>query len=245
MSARGLHPGHAPRRGPTVLAMRRGAWRAVAYVALWAAAVAASASASAVERAPLPFEPYTATGPATCTPPGPFGAVESDAWAEIERLGEMGLPVCDVVWIFWRGDDGTASMGKAFSRHSDEDPRPAVWIETDIEHHVTPGPEGVDAEELAHAVQGLVRHEFGHALTYLLGVDDVEQDEAMLRELFPGELEVDARRPGAEAAAEAIAAQLTPPEERNDRWWFYDQDISPGNGANARAMLKLIETGTP
>lgn len=235
---RRFHPRRAARMDPAVLAMRRGAWRAAAHVALWGAVVAASASASAVDRPALPFEPYTATGPVTCAPDGPLGAVESDAWAEIERLGEMGLPVCDVVWVFWRGENGRSSAGWAYSRHSDEDPRPSVWIETDIDHHVDPGPDGVDAEELTQEVRSLVRHELGHALTYLLGADDLEKDAAMLRDLFPGALEDGPVHPGFEAAADAIAEELTPPGE--ERLSSYDVDISPGNAANARAMLDLF-----
>lgn len=226
------------RRSSTLLAMRRGALRVVAYAILWCSVVGAAASASAIEREPLPFEPYTATGPATCTPDGPLGAVESEAWAEIERLGDLGLPVCDVVWVFWRGDDGTDSVGRAVPRHSDEDPRPAVWIETDINHHVIPGPEGVDAKDLARFVRSLVRHEVAHALTYMLGADGLERDEEVLRELFPGPLDAEAKFPGLEAAGEAIAAELTPASEV--RWWIYDKDIAPVNAANARAMLDLI-----
>lgn len=217
--------------------MRRGAWRAVAHVALWGAVMAASTSASAVDRPALPFEPYTATGPATCTPDGPLGAVESDAWEEIERLGEMGLPVCDVVWTFWRGENGRPSTGWAYPRHSDEDPRPSVWIETDIDHHVEAGPDGVDAEDLTLKVRSLVRHELGHALTYLLGPDP-GTDETMMRDLFPGALEGKPAHPGFEAAADAIAEELTPPGE--ERLTSYDVDISPGNTANARAMLDLF-----
>ena len=205
---------------------------------------ASATSASPVVASPgeaWPFAAYTSTGSETCTPSGPLGAVESDAWEELERLGSLGLPVCDVVWTFHRGAvyTGWDWTGWALPRFSDEDPRPGVWIEADIEDHVTPGPQGVDADRLTQEVRSLVRHEFAHALTYLLGADEPDKDAAALLDLFPGRLENDPTRPGFEAAAEAIAEELTPRDEV--RVWYYDEEISPGNAAHAREMLALVD----
>ncbi|MFD6093638.1 hypothetical protein ACFWGN_16090 [Oerskovia sp. NPDC060338] len=186
-----------------------------------------------------PFVAYASTGPETCTPSGPLGAVEADAWEEIERLGSLGLPVCDAVWIFWRGEKIGNRTGVALVRHSDEDPRPAIWIDADIDHHGAPNPDGVDADHLTAAVRSTVRHEFAHALTYLLGADDLDGDAAALGALFPGALVGDPALPGLEAAAEAIAEELTPADEV--RVVYYDEEISPGNAANARAMLALVD----
>lgn len=147
--------------------------------------------------------------------------MQAIAWDEIGRLVALGLPACVVVWTFHAPPGGY--WGYTYPVMDERNPRPLVLLEPDLARY---------SEDLDRDVRTTVRHEFGHALTHMLGLDDAE-----LRVMFPGGLEyVDEHTmPGFEASAEAIAQALTP--QGQERAWFYDADVDAASVEAARELL--------
>lgn len=164
------------------------------------------------------------------------GVVNEIAWAEVERLGDAGLPVCDVEWRFAADRDEWWWWGYAALALSPGE-RPVVWNVEDAAAYAAEGEDAVDGELLEQHVRTTVRHELGHALTYLLDLDD-----DTLANLFPAELENTRHdtNAGTESSAEAIAEALTPADET--RTWFYDEDVPEENLDAAELVLDAFVT---
>lgn len=212
---------------------RRRAIAAVLVLAVPAVLVGSTASADQEPR----FARYVPVTPGTsCVPDDVAGVVNAIAWAEIERLGDRGLPVCDVEWRFVPDRDKWWWWGYTVPASSPGE-RATVLLIEDAAAYAVPGEEAIDGDLLEQHVRTTVRHEFGHALTHLLELDD-----ANLAALFPAELEIsqDATGEGYEASAEAIAAALTPDDE--ERTVFYDEDVSAENVRMAELVLGAFET---
>ncbi|WP_139122945.1 hypothetical protein [Cellulosimicrobium cellulans] len=147
--------------------------------------------------------------------------MEGIAWDEIGRLHALGYPVCDVVWAFASPGKGR-HVGCAYEHFHDEDPRPFIVLEPNLD---------MWPDQLDTAVRSLVRHEFGHALIYMAGID-----EAQVGTMFDSALDLEPEGNRAhEAAAEAISHLLTP--EGVPRWWCYDKYIVPKNQDAAERIL--------
>ncbi|MBN0040260.1 hypothetical protein JN535_08795 [Cellulosimicrobium cellulans] len=161
--------------------------------------------------------------PAPCAHPGPHDPVQGIAWDEIARLHSINLPVCDVIWSF--GSLPDSLWGVTYADVGDELGRPLVVIE--------PSPAAY-GDGLEQDVRTTVRHEFGHALTGMLGLDDTT-----LRAMFDAELGGvhlgEHTEHGSEAAAEAIAEALTPKGE--ERTWFYDRHVDQASVMSAQDLL--------
>jgi hypothetical protein len=160
----------------------------IAGGAAWAATAFTEPTQAPVERV-VELEPVVK---AAAVAPAPHASceygvdteLETIAWAEIARLEQLGLPVCETVWSF--GPITEAGIwGLAYPQISLEDTRRLVVIETDLAEY--------DGFELTEAIRTTVRHEYGHIVTYLAG--DITID------------------PAHEEAADAIAEALTPAGE--------------------------------
>lgn len=214
--------------------------RAVAAALVLVAPAALAGSATSAVRAPEAapsFARYVPVSPGTsCVPDNVAGVVNGIAWEEIERLGDRGLPVCDVEWRFVPDRDKWWWWGYTVPASSPGE-RATVLLIEDAAAYAVPGEEAIDGDLLEQHVRTTVRHEFGHALTHLLELDD-----ANLAALFPAELEIsqDATGEGYEASAEAIAAALTPDDE--ERTIFYDEDVSAENVRMAELVLGAFVT---
>ncbi|WP_194522329.1 hypothetical protein [Cellulosimicrobium sp. JZ28] len=160
---------------------------------------------------------------APCAHPLPYDEVQAVVWDEVARLRGLGLPACDFVWSFGALPDGL--WGLAYST-TDVDDRILVVIDPD------PGAYGEDLEQ---DVRTTVRHEFGHALTYMLGFDDASLRATFDAELAGEHLDADTSL-GFEASAEAIAQALTPPGQA--RTWFYDEHVDAEYVDAARCLLE-------
>jgi hypothetical protein len=164
------------------------------------------------------------------------GVVNGIAWAEIERLGEAGLPVCDVEWRFvaerdewwwWGFADAAVAPGEV----------PDVWIVEDVAAYADQGEDAVDGDLLEQHVRTTVRHELGHALGALLDLDDENLADLVVVELEREEPET---TPVREAFAEAITVALTPADET--RTVFYDEDVPEENVRAAELVLDAFVT---
>ncbi|MDF9878635.1 hypothetical protein [Cellulosimicrobium cellulans] len=214
-------------------ASRRALFAALAL----AAPVVLVGSAASADRELVPAARLAAYSPVTpgtsCVPDDVAGVVNGIAWAEIERLGEAGLPVCDVAWSFvadraewwwWGVADVDREAGEA----------PHVWIVEDVAAYADEGEDAVDGDLLEQHVRTTVRHELGHALGALLRIDVETIDDMVTVDLEREEPGVLA---GPEAFAEAIAVALTPADET--RTWFYDEDAR-GERARGRAGARRV-----
>ncbi|MCB7135222.1 hypothetical protein [Cellulosimicrobium marinum] len=165
-----------------------------------------------------------------------LGTHDAIAWAEIERLGKAGLPVCDVDWQLVPDRDEWWWWGWAAPSRGEGD-LPTVWIVHDVAAYAEDGEDHVDGDLLEQHVRTTVRHELGHALTYMLGLDEIS-----LERLFVADLEVThpGTRPWHEASAEALALALTPDDEQ--RTVFYDEDVPAQNSTVAVLVLNAVTT---
>jgi hypothetical protein len=171
----------------------------------------------AVEKVALPT-PTVHHAPCNYADVLDYGPVETIAWAEIDRLDSLGLPVCDVTWTFLDGGvDGYWGMAYDMVEGAD-----LIVIDSDPEAY----------NSLVADVRTTVRHEFSHTLTYALGLSDAD-----LRATFTDVLEYadENTNAGYEASADAIAEVLTPMDET--RTWFYDEVVSPEAYTAAEALL--------
>lgn len=134
----------------------------------------------------------------------PSGRIAEAAWREVGRLAALGFPVCDVIWVMKEHSD---TWWRGFS---DRDEAGNLYIVIDVDD-----PAWATEDDPGLAVRSLVRHEYAHTLVFLAGYYDPSLD-ATLRLAFsePVENMNDDVRPGAEAAAEAVASVLA--TMRND-----------------------------
>lgn len=199
---------------------------ALAFAAVvWSAGPTGTPTATATvvaTEAPAPAA-EKAYPPAPCAHPEPHGQVQAVAWAEVARLHALGLPACDLVWSFSALPDGLWGIAYPTTDVDDRiliviDPNPATYGDGFVEQDV----------------RTTVRHEFGHALTYMLGFDDATLRETFDAELGGGHLS-ESSKLGFEASAEAIAEALTP--EGEERTWFYDEVVDPQYVFAARYLL--------
>ncbi|MGW6226887.1 hypothetical protein ACWFQT_07220 [Cellulosimicrobium cellulans] len=209
-----------------------------AAAALAVPAVLAGSAASADHMptiAPL-LAAYSPVSPGTsCVPEDVAGVVNAIAWAEIERLGEAGLPVCDIEWRFvadrdqwwWGFADAAVAPGEV----------PDVWIVEDVAAYADGGEDAVDGDLLEQHVRTTVRHELGHALGALLDLNDENLADLVVVEL---EQEGPGTTPVREAFAEAIALAITPTDE--NRTVFYDEDVPEENVRAAELVLRAFVT---
>jgi hypothetical protein len=164
------------------------------------------------------------------------GVVNGIAWQEISRLGEAGLPVCDVEWLFVVDRDEWWWWGAADAER-DPGEAPRVWIVEDVAAYADEGAAAVDGDLLEQHVRTTVRHELGHALGALLDLDDENLAGLIVVEL---EREEPGTTPVREAFAEAIAVALTPVNET--RTTFYDEDVPEENVRAAELVLGAFMT---
>lgn len=218
-------------QGDTRRTRRRRRDTIAAAVLLAASAVfVSSGAASAPDPEPAPSLAAVATAkaypPAECAHPGPHDEVQAIGWDEVSRLASLGLPVCDVAWVF--ADPGADHWGYTFP-YTDVDDRPLIIIDAD--------PATYGTKLVEQDIRTTVRHEFGHAVVYLLGYP-----EYTLRAMFDAELTgkrvTEHTQPGLEASGDAIAQALTPAGQ--DRTWFYDEVVDADDVTAARALLDEI-----
>ncbi|WP_194521993.1 hypothetical protein [Cellulosimicrobium sp. JZ28] len=216
---------------------RRRVVAAAAALAVPAVLAGSAASADQVPTVAPLLAAYSPVSPGTsCVPKDVAGVVNAIAWAEIERLGEAGLPVCDVEWRFvadrdewwwWGFADADVAPGEV----------PDVWIVQDVAAYADEGAAEVDGGQLEQHVRTTVRHELGHALGALLDLNDENLADLVVVEL---EQEGPETTPVREAFAEAIALALTPADE--NRTVFYDEDVPEENVRAAELVLRAFVT---
>ena len=212
---------------------RRRALCAALLLTVPATLVGSTASADLPATVPsLRFATYSPVTPGTsCVPDDVAGVVNAIAWEEIERLGERGLPVCDVRWRFVPGGVGWWGFPAAPGRPGAP---PGVWSGG------AGAPSGhddaVEGELLEQHVRTTVRHELGHVLDALLGLSEDDLRDLVVVEL---DRERPTLRPAREAFAEAVTVALTPDGE--GRTWFYDEHVPE---ENVRAAELVIEAFT-
>src|SRR5665647_3683331 len=136
-----------------------------------------SVATSAVAEAPGPVGRYSTPDSAAALPPVRGGdevcsgqvalgwPVSIVAWTEIRDLRDLGLPVCDVTWGFYALDDPWWGL-----TYQDAAGAVSVQIEANDAEYAEYAEE-VDPDA---AIRSTVRHEFGHAIVYMAGLQEAE-----------------------------------------------------------------------
>lgn len=183
---------------------------AVSIVGLATPAFGPAPASARVEQVP--------TGLIICGQAVEEGEVTRIAADEISRLASEGYPVCDANWAF------TPTMEKYLGLAYDND-RNFIMMNSNPEHYTT------NNKPLDAMVRHVVRHEFGHQVTFQFYPANDPATDAELSYLFTGS--ENTAEPGHEISADAIAAAL------GDDAAAYDEHQM----ATARTMLQVDTLG--
>lgn len=150
-------------------------------------------------------DPETAA-PIVCGEAREDTAVTRIAADEIFRLTSEGYPACEVEWIFQDGLPGSdAYLGLAYDNQNN-----SVQINTRTTTYTNTG------KPLDAYVRHVVRHEFGHQITYVnYPATGGTATDRELAYLFTGDHQT---LEGYEVAADAIAAALSDDREAYAAW---------------------------
>ena len=163
--------------------------------------------------APAPQEAASAGAVVVCGEAVPDSEVSRIAADEISRLASEGYPVCEANWAF------TDTMEKYLGLAYDND-RNFIMMNSNAEHYTT------NDKPLDATVRHVVRHEFGHQVTFQFFASADPDSGPALAEIFTG----DPNTPeGFEVAADAISAALGDDAEAYD----------PHRIETARTMLEV------
>jgi hypothetical protein len=134
-------------------------------------------------------------------------SLESLAEPTIDQLSVQ-FPDISVYWSF-APDASAQYWGLTYCTNTATDNTPVVILDNDVSHYT--------AEQLAHDIPTLVRHEFGHVLMCHAGMDSLPQDEK-------------------ERLADAVADSLTPAGET--RAAFYTQTFTAEELVTAAVLVQ-------
>lgn len=220
-----------------------GMFRPVAKACVMLAAVGAlsgSVATSALAEAPVMVGRYSTPDSAAALPPVRGGdevcsgqvvldwPVSLIAWTEIRDLRDLGLPVCDVTW-------GVLALVDPWWGLASQDATGTVFIQ--IEADDAEYAERADEVDLDVAIRSIVRHEFGHAIVYMAGLQEAELRATFTEPMFR---DAETLRPGNEAAADAVAAVLAAARD-DEQYRMYVEKVSP---ASLKAAESLVLTST-